>query len=110
MRSSFSRVPQLKHLFSFAIMTGFLLAGYYNYSLFQQIRKLENLLSIIEAQKSKLREAQLIEAKDCSNVLVHGAAQLQKNYSVSCNRKNKFELPTEHIQSCRVNLSTGKFL
>ena len=106
--SSFN-VTVAKHLFGFVTLVGFVIVGYYNYSLFNQTKRMEELLSYLEGQKKNVREIQSREVRNASFIAHHRLSSLQRAYSAQNESRQWFDvIRSVHKEQCKVNSSSGE--
>ena len=88
---------------------GFFIVGYYNYSLFNQTKRVENLLTYLEEQRSKLRVIQSVEVSNASRVAEQRQTALQRELSAP-NKSRQWDdiFPGVRTEQCKVNLSSGE--
>ena len=105
--TSSTKVNLAKHLFCFITFMGFVMVGYYKHSLFNQTRRIDNLLTFLEEQKSKIRVVQLAKGSNSSGAFEHGQTILHREHTAS-NKSRPWDVivPSHRIETCTVNLSS----
>ena len=103
-------VTVAKHLFCFVTLMGIVIVGYYSYSLFNQTKRMEDILSYLEDQKKNLREIQSkMEGRNASFIAHHRLSSLQRAYSAQNESRQWFDvIRSVHKEQCKVNTSSGE--
>ena len=104
MNSSGSTVKNARHLFGFLLTVGFVLVGFYNYSLLKQTRRLENLITFLEAQRTKVVQLAESEETNASRFVEITAAE---KYAAS-NESKVPAIPKFPLQPCKIDLWSGE--
>ena len=107
MNSSGSTVKNARHLFGFLLTVGFVLVGFYNYSLLKQTRRLENLITFLEAQKTKVVQLAESEETNTSRFVEITAASAAEKYAAS-NKSKVLAIPKFPLQPCKIDLWSGE--
>ena len=104
MSNSNLRTGNAKILFGFILVVGFVLVGFYNYTLIKHTNKLENIVTFLEAQKLKVVDS--IGENVTIKVSQNGIDSL-RGMDTRLDSGKSINLRT-FLEPCAVNLSTGK--
>ena len=105
MKGSNLNTGNTKFLFSFIVVLGIALIGFYNYSLIQHTSKLEHLVKFLEAQKLKVVQPSSENVTVAINKELHDTAASRQGMHAKAQTIRRIN--EKYLKPCAVNLSSG---
>ena len=105
MKGSNLNTGNTKFLFSFIVVLGIALIGFYNYSLIQHTSKLEHLVKFLEAQKLKVVQPSSDNVTVAINKELRDTAASRQGMYAETQPKRRIN--EKYLKPCAVNLSSG---